>query len=516
MKVSVVVPVYNPGPNIDDCLRTLLDQSLPPDAYEVVFVDDGSTDETPARLDALAARHSNVRVEHIENSGWPGRPRNVGTDLARGEYVYYVDNDDWLGHEALERLVATADRDRADIVIGKVVGHGKDVPRHLFRRNRTGATLSDAPLLALLTPHKLFRRAFLAEHGIRFPEGRRRLEDHVFVVHAYFHAAAISILADYPCYHWVLRDADENASFQPFDPVVYFGNVREVLDIVVEHTEPGPLRDKLLAHWYRGKMLKRVGGAAFHRREAEYNRVMVREVRKLALERYGPEVHDHLAFNLRVRSHLLREGTMEDLLALAAFEMQLKAHTTVDVRVRRRSARLRFSCGLVGDTEPLRFERRGDRVAWVPPERLRPLVPVELCEASDALASGKAQALVRSKADRSEFLLPLQLERRLGADGVVSVDGQARVRSRKEAGGAPLAAGDWELRNIVMVAGFQAAGAMRRAEDDRAVLLTVGPRGRLAARAAGEPRPSTLRGRVARRLPWLARLVRRGGAGAAG
>ena len=190
MKVSVVVPVFNPGRDIDDCIRTLLGQSLPDDEYEVIFVDDGSTDATPARLDALAAEHANVHVEHIPNSGWPGRPRNLGTDRARGDYVLYVDNDDYLGEEALERMHATAVRDDADIVIGKVVGHGKSVPRNLFRRNRTGVDLQWEALIWLLTPHKLFRRAFLDAHDLRFPEGRRRLEDHVFLMQAYFERAA--------------------------------------------------------------------------------------------------------------------------------------------------------------------------------------------------------------------------------------------------------------------------------------------------------------------------------------
>ena len=85
---------------------------------------------------------------------------------------------------------AMAVRDDADIVIGKVVGHGKSVPRNLFRRNRTGVDLQWEALIWLLTPHKLFRRAFLDEHDLRFPEGRRRLEDHVFVMRAYFERAA--------------------------------------------------------------------------------------------------------------------------------------------------------------------------------------------------------------------------------------------------------------------------------------------------------------------------------------
>ena len=141
LKVSVIVPVYNPGNNIDDCIESLLGQSLDPAEYEIVFVDDGSTDETPARLDELSAQHPNVRVEHIPNSGWPGRPRNLGMDMARGEYVYFVDNDDWLGKGALNRLYNRAQRDEADIVIGKVVGEGKFVARSVFKRDRKDVTL---------------------------------------------------------------------------------------------------------------------------------------------------------------------------------------------------------------------------------------------------------------------------------------------------------------------------------------------------------------------------------------
>ena len=205
----------------------------------MIFVDDGSTDETPARLDALAAEHPHVHVKHIENSGWPGRPRNLGIEMAQGEYVYFVDNDDWIGKDALRRLHARAERDEADIVIGKVVGEGKFVARSVFKRDRRDVTLEWAPLVRLLTPHKLFRKSLLDEHGIRFPEGRRRLEDHVFTMHAYFHARGISVLAGYPCYHWVLREDDANASYAEFEPVGYYGNVREVLDLIDEHMEPG-------------------------------------------------------------------------------------------------------------------------------------------------------------------------------------------------------------------------------------------------------------------------------------
>src|SRR5688572_6018574 len=112
-RVSVIVPVFNPGPRLEGCVRSLLAQTMPPGDLELIFVDDGSTDGSPARLDALAAEHGHVRVEHISPSGWPGRPRNVGIGMACGEYVLFVDNDDWLGEEAAARMHAMAVTDRA-------------------------------------------------------------------------------------------------------------------------------------------------------------------------------------------------------------------------------------------------------------------------------------------------------------------------------------------------------------------------------------------------------------------
>ena len=82
----------------------------------------------------------------------------------------------------------------------------------LFAQNRPRVDLMWLPLIGVLTPHKLFRHAFLLDHGLRFPEGKRRLEDHAFVITAYFAADVISVLADYPCYFWVFSGDTANYS----------------------------------------------------------------------------------------------------------------------------------------------------------------------------------------------------------------------------------------------------------------------------------------------------------------
>jgi glycosyltransferase involved in cell wall biosynthesis len=496
-KVSVVVPVYNPGRDIDDCIRTLLDQSLAPDEYEVIFVDDGSTDATPARLDGLAAEHAHVRVEHIPNSGWPGRPRNVGIGLARGEYVYFVDNDDWIGHEALERMHAMARRDEADIVIGKVVGHGKSVPRNLFRRNRSGVDLEWEALLWLLTPHKLWRRSFLDAHALRFPEGRRRLEDHVFVMRAYFNSPSISVLADYPCYHWVLRDVDSNASWGHLDPASYFQSMREVLDVVDEHTEPGPFRDRLYARWYRGKMLNRVE-KVHSNPDLEHRRALYVAMHELAVERFPGSVDAVLPFNLRERSRLLRAGDYDALAALAEYERGLRAQArAVAVRPVAGAAELEIEAELDG----LRFERDGERLVWGSGR----------ADATAALQEGSTvQLLLRQRSTQEEYRVPATVEPRLvDADGGVRaiVVASGRVDAATAAAGGPLPQGLWEVHAMVIVAGFRAAARVRRSRGAEHLMLFAGPGGRIAERRPGWQR--NLRRRMPRRLVRAIRRAQR-------
>ena len=526
VRVSVVVPVYNPGPHIDECVASLLGQSMAPGSYEVILVDDGSTDGTAERLDALAAEHPHVRVRHIPNSGWPGRPRNLGMDMAAGDYVYFVDNDDWLEPEALERLHAMAVRDDADVVIGKVVGHGKEVPRSLFKANRSGVDLTWSPLLWLLTPHKLFRRAFLEEHGLRFPEGRRRLEDHLFVVHAYFHARSISILADYPCYHWVLRDPLVNASARRYDPAGYFENLREVLDVVDEHTEPGPLRDRLYLRWYRGKMLGRVGGSAFLAYPRPHRRARHAEIRKLAVERFGPGVEALLPFNLRLRSHLLREGTFAAVEALAELEAGLRARVAVDAVDADAAGvvRLRLRADMATRSGPLRFRREGERVLWVPPPELAAELPADALDVTGDLARSTLALVLRHGERGHEYAVPAGGAARLAPvpgdpDAWSAVfAGEAVVDPARAAGGSPLAGGEWEIVGTLHVAGFKAAARARRPGRAAPLAFRMGSDGRLQEGVVGWRIRAERRGRAlartaalraGHRFPPLVRLARR-------
>ena len=504
-KASVIVPVYNPGSHIDDCIRSLLGQTLPREELELIFVDDGSTDGTAARLDALAAEHAHVRVEHIPNSGWPGKPRNVGIGMATGDFLFFVDNDDWLEPDALERVIAMAVQDDAEIVIGKVVGRGKRVPRAIFERNLHAVPFDTPLLLSLLSPHKLFRRDFVERNALRFPEGRRRLEDHVFVVSAYFAATRISVLADHPIYHWVRRDEDANASYERFDSRSYFENVREVLDIVEANTDPGEWRDSLLSHWYRGKMLGRVGGIGWRRRDEEWRRELFEEIRRLALERFDERIHAVLPFNLRMRSFLLRKGDYDMLERLARFENRLRARVRVR-RIERGGTHLvlRLESRLGNERARLRWERHGDRTYWAPAtDDLAEAIPQEVRDATGLLRRATVRVWLRNIADETEYTLPARTQVKLDRGA-----SEERVRPRlvtqvpiaptAAAAGGPLPPGTWEVRAEVSIAGFSHAAVVERREEP--LLVTTYAPGRIVVGGEAPPPPG-LPFRVYRRLP---------------
>ncbi|MEV6109010.1 glycosyltransferase family A protein [Streptomyces sp. NPDC051940] len=367
--MSVVVPVYNPGRYIDPCIASLRDQTLPPDEYEVLFVDDGSTDGTSDRLAGLAASHPHLRHIRIPNSGWPGKPRNIGIAEARGEYVQFVDHDDHLAPDALRRLYDMGRRNGSDIVLGKMRSGWDSGPRSVFRADRDRVCLRDFPLHYSLTPHKMFRTAFLREKGILFPEGKRRLEDQLFMMRAYLQTEAVSVLASYTCYYYVRRDDGQNNSGARADAAGYYGNLREVLDTVLEHTEPGPARDRILRRFHQVEMLNRLGERHVLRWDQERFREMYDAIRPLALAYMGEGVDRGLGALVRRRSELLRADDPEGLVRLARATRSLRG--TIRLEGLRwegdGSLRLAFTARLVRgpEEEPLLLRRQDGR--WLLP-----------------------------------------------------------------------------------------------------------------------------------------------------
>ncbi|GAA4789336.1 glycosyltransferase family 2 protein [Streptomyces ziwulingensis] len=413
VKVSVIVPVYNPGTYIEDCIASLQRQSLPPETYEVIFVNDGSTDATPARLDALAAEDGRMRVIHQENSGWSGRPRNVGIEAARGEYVMFVDNDDHLGDEALERMYDYGVAHGADVVVGKMAGKGRPVPVELFRRNHPRATLADTALIDSLTPHKMVRREFLDRIGLRFPEGRRRLEDHVFVTEAYLRAANVSVLGDYVCYYHVKRDDAGNAGFQRFDPVGYFANLREALDVVEKYTEPGALRDRLFRRWLRNEMVERLRGKRLLALPDDYRRELFAEIHKVVVERFGPGVAQGLQPTQQVVAALAAADRYDDVVAFAEWEAAVALSSSPDEPSwRDGTLRLGFLAEYTSAGEPMVFPAGATSTPLDdPPKDVAEAIAWVGAQTAARFGAATADLLLRERSSAAQHFQPVRFTR---------------------------------------------------------------------------------------------------------
>jgi poly(ribitol-phosphate) beta-N-acetylglucosaminyltransferase len=482
VKVSVVIPVYNPGKYIEDCVSSLLRQSLPPDEFEAIFVDDGSTDETPARLDRLAAEYPHLRVIHQEPSGWSGKPRNVGTAAARGEYVMYCDNDDWLGDEALERMYNYGVENGADVVIGKMAGKGRPVPLELFRRNRPRANVENAPLIDSLTPHKMFRKAFMEQHNMLWPEGRRRLEDHVFVTRAYLLAGNISVLSDYVCYYHVKREDASNAGFQRFDPVGYFKNLREALDIVEEHTEPGPLRDRLFRRWLRNEMVERMRGQRLLRLPHDYRKELFDEMHTVVVERFGPGVTTGLMPTQQIVAGLIAADRLGDVEEFAKWEAGIKptgALETVDWQDGK--LRLGFTAQYLSGGEPVTFrtDAESGKDLLAPPLPTTSLDAIALLglDTSAPLAKSKVDLVVRERETAAEFFQPVEIDRQkvpVGGEGPDPgvfrqvLHASAEIDPQTAANGKPLPAGIWDVLIRISSCGWTKETRLGSVRDERA------------------------------------------------
>ena len=115
MKLSIIVPVYKVEEYLGECVDSLLSQTI--DDYEIILVDDGSPDNSGKIADEYAAANPNmIRVLHIDNGG-QGRARNFALDIANGDFVGFVDSDDWVTHDMYEKMYARAAETGADVVV---------------------------------------------------------------------------------------------------------------------------------------------------------------------------------------------------------------------------------------------------------------------------------------------------------------------------------------------------------------------------------------------------------------
>lgn len=210
IKVSVVIPVYNTAPYLEDCLQSVASQTLKD--FEAICVDDASTDGSVAIADSFACKDRRFRlIIHSQNQG-AGASRNTGLTLAQGTYVTFLDSDDTIDPHAFERIYNHCETTQADICCcpialawpseDRVEPYALSLDERLLPDNTTepfpcsaakdGAFMFTQPSVCT----KWFRRSFLDRIGAHFTN-HRVAEDLLFTYTAFVQTERITILRDY-------------------------------------------------------------------------------------------------------------------------------------------------------------------------------------------------------------------------------------------------------------------------------------------------------------------------------
>ena len=220
-KISIIIPIHNIEKYLEQTLDSLIKQTIGFENLEIIMVNDCSTDNSKEIIDKYACKYNNFIAVHLtENSGLPGKPRNIGLEMATGEYVMFMDHDDYYSDDACEVFYNKITEENVDIVFSRfnyVFGGGNT-------RNNTTLfgdineikvnAVSENKLLLEIGPTiwtKIFRRSFIMENNIRFPEGILA-EDLSFVVQSFLKAKGIVYLNNYFSYNYRIRNSNNEKS----------------------------------------------------------------------------------------------------------------------------------------------------------------------------------------------------------------------------------------------------------------------------------------------------------------
>lgn len=177
MLFSIIIPVYNVKEYLNRCLMSILNQSF--GDYEIILVDDGSTDGSQFLCDSFAGKYAIIHVIHQENRGLSSA-RNVGIDAANGKYIIFIDSDDWIAEGCLKEFSDIIIDNKPDLIVGKakaINDLGATIDKENYSATRGYYSIQEYLYYlkkkqgySACAPFKLYRTEFLKKNHIKFKE----------------------------------------------------------------------------------------------------------------------------------------------------------------------------------------------------------------------------------------------------------------------------------------------------------------------------------------------------------
>ena len=245
-KVSVIIPIFNPGDLLYNCLDSVINQSLK--EIEIICVDDGSTDNSPEILENYAKKDSRLKIIHQENQG-AGTARNKGINRSEGEFILFLDSDDWIEQDMCKKLYAQSKRLNSDLVIFDALWHTADnnvntfsyFPKDEFKEDYKTFVfdyhfiknkLMNGSLGVIWS--KLYKTTFIKDNNIKFPK-HKIYNDVEFHFKSILLANNISFLPE-PFYHYIrLGQPSLQTSFREGkDELIWFDVINGIYNILIE------------------------------------------------------------------------------------------------------------------------------------------------------------------------------------------------------------------------------------------------------------------------------------------
>lgn len=232
-KISVIVPVYNVEKYLNRCVDSILNQTF--EDFELILVNDGSPDNCGNICDEYAQKDNRVKVIHKKNGG-VSSARNVGIDIAQGEYIMFVDSDDWINENMLNDMYNMPD---SDMKVSSIRMIGKDnsteyiidTKMHTQEELLIGFFSEAFPIICLCGPWcKLYKKDIIFNNAVRFNEDMSLGEDTYFNLNYIKHCK--KVYTSEQIYYYYMRENSESL-FTKFRLNMYY-DVRKVFDLKVK------------------------------------------------------------------------------------------------------------------------------------------------------------------------------------------------------------------------------------------------------------------------------------------